>query len=452
MAERIPSEIFNNTTLHETPQVLAERPRRQVVIDVYNRVFIRLTTKGVALKQDFNNGRFNGLEAVSQRIASGTITPDDQTLINDYRTLLNARVTVNGRRNINAASDVLSINGDEAADRPLTTEQIALRDNYQAGRFHLITNVDHPLTSSIRTDRFTVPARDNNEDFAVIDGAPVEGMINFIDQEIFQTQTDTTISNPDRQSRLNTLRLERDILFTQSTPIFAKANDVTHARNQLEAYYNSQDQLKTVQEIPDWLNAENLLTGRRVLNIPQERGRRRWLGCLPLLLLLPLPLLVSVTTAPCQGTGGNLRVEVFDTSKVSSVSLKGANERELGYQTLGWNQREYQPSDHPRLREAIDGFQIQMPEFISEYLKVAEKDEIQAGQRIRADKNPAPWVNGTEFEGERWVLASCSSPEQRSKKAIENIIRRNDPKWYDGALDLLGRIYQAIPKIEITLR
>ncbi len=455
MAEKIPAEVFSNTPLKETPQVLTRRPNRQTVLGVYNVVFDRLVARGATLEQDLNNNRFGGLAAVSERVASGTTMPDDQVLIDDFRTLLNTRVATHGRKNLNAANQVLVINEQEAAGLTLTPEQTALRESYQAGNLHLIDGVDYPFTAKIRTDRFTIPARDGSKDFAVIDGASVEGLMKFIDEEIYQVTSDPILTASNRQYTLNRLRFERDVLFTQSTPIFTDISEVTHARNQLEAYYNYQDPLRREWILPDWLNGENLLKDRRVLNIPQpEKGRNRWLvGCLPVLLLLPLPLFVNITTSPCQGTGGSLRVEVFDPSKqTDSISLKGANERELGYLYTQLNQREYRSSDDPQLRLIIDRLQSEDPQYLAEYLKVAETDEIRTAQRIRGDRNNEPWIKGTDFADDRVVLSSCLTPEARSQKARENIQRKDNPRWYDGALNLLERAYQALPKVDITLR
>lgn len=452
MENRLPGEIFNHTALAEQPQRLAHRPSRQEVIGIYNAVYDRLQVRRTNLEDKLRNGEFEALPVINAKITGGQpLTPEEQMLIGDYVTLLDAQTAVHGRRNLNAAHAVEAIKRDEAAGRPQSAASEEIREHYQAGNFHLIEGLDHPLEQGILTDRFVVPVCDGGQNFAVIDGAPVEGFLRLIDREMREAQS---LPWRARNHPIAQRRHERDVLFTSSSPLFDREDSIFHARGQLEAYYNYIDELRREWYLPDWFNSEWLLRERRVLDIPQqERGRRR-LGCLllPLPFLIPFLFALSINPSPCYGTGGQLRTEVFDPSKVEKVSIEGADQRELAYHLLGWRQIDYSPADNPEMRDAIFGLHATDPELVNAYLRIARQDHVRTAQQIRADQSDNPFLDGTDFTRYHLVAVSCLSPDERMKRAKQEIDRKNNPQLMDRMTDAWNWLQRHIPQVRIDIR
>ena len=300
------------------------------------------------------------------------------------------------------------------------------------------------MRAALTRDRYEIPVTDHGVDFAVADGAPVEGMINLIDAEITQLRTRWGVADRDRL--LAQRRRARDVLFTQSTQIFSDPKTpVFHARNQYESYMHSIDALRREWILPDWLRAETVLQERRVLNVPQERGSRRWIGGLPFVILLPIPICLGLNTilnqSPCRGTDGDLSspgFEVFDAG-TEKASVKGAIDRELGYLEMDKPQTFFMRADNIALIEAVDRVRNNRPEVYQAYHEYAAKDYQRTAQNIRGDQDESPWVGATDFDT-RDILASCSTPEHRMKKAEKVVERKNNPQWWYGVADAVGAL------------
>lgn len=447
MAERLPVEIFNRPALSEAPHRV-NQPENQTVLNVYNRVLGRLITRGQDLENRLIRGDFNSLGQIRARQDSGqALTAADQLLVEDFSTLIDSRIAREGRRNLNIAEYIGRVNRMESNGQVLDPQAIEIRQQYQLGEFSAIQGGNYPLETRV-SDRFTVPARDEDKDAAIFDGAPVEGIIRFIDRELRENAQNINLSARERNNRANALRRERDILFTSSTSLFVEQDRVSHARNQLESYYIYNNPLLSQYEMPDWLGGENLLEDRRVLDLP-ARGSRRW----PLLLPIPLllPLLLSVSTNPCYGTGGDLRMEVFSPEAGQTPSLKGAIEREMSYPGMGLAQTEYRSDSDIPLTEERDRIMDSNGEYYRIYMDTAAQDYLQTAQRIRGDHQDSVWIDATDFSP-RLVLASCLSPEARDKKTKETINREANPRWYDGITSAWTNLTRFIPRVNIALR
>lgn len=455
MEERIPEQVFNRPPLAESP-VRIPQPDRQAVINVYNAVFARLMLRRSALETRYSNGEFNTLPDVAAKVRNGEeLTNEEQQLVADYGTLVDAQIAYLGRRNLNTASLVFQINQQEANGTALNAVQREIREIYQAGDFHLINDEDHPLREDISVDKYTQPARDGDEEFAIIDGAPVDGLIRFVDQEILGLPQRRDLSTAERQRLLGTLRYQRNVLFTQSSSIFSNEDSVFHARNQLEAYYNFIDPLRSEAILPDWFNGEQILRERRVLNIPTRiHERTRWApGCLPFIIIpLLIPFCGGITTSPCYGTGGNLHLEVFTPDEAKGIYITGANERQMAYVRLGIPQNQYLPDNNPRLRAEVDRIRSEEPNYYGAYVETANGDYSQTARRIRGDGDDSPWITQASDFSPRQVLSSCLSPEQRHQRVMETLERQNNPQWWHPVADFATWVRDLVPTWSLTIR
>lgn len=450
MAERLPEQVFNRPPLREEPRVIT-RPGRDEVIRTYNLVFSRFMNQREGLEQRLANGEFSALSGIAERLDRGeALSVEDRTLIDDYAQLIDARTAFYGRRNLNGADAVSEIMELNSLGLPLTAEQQEIIVHYQNQDFHLMPGVDHPLRQNIRVDRFQVTAKNKTDEGekipSLIDGAPVEGLIRFIDGEI--------ASSPEGSREY--YRRQRDILYTSSVPLTEELRDpdLIHARKELEAYYNYVDEVRSQWILPDWFNGENVLRERRILNIPPQRGRNR-LGCLPLLLPIPLLLLwgVQVNTNPCAGTGGQLRVEVFTPWDAEGTHMSGSIAREMVALREGISQNTLVLKDDPRIVAGRDRLYSEELDYYNEYQAVGQRDYIQTAQRLRGDNERDEWVTErvTDFEDRR-ILASCLSPEQRDQKTRENLERRANPQWWHPIADLLTNARNTIPQVRFAIR
>ena len=157
----------------------------------------------------------------------------------------------------------------------------------------------------------------------------------------------------------------------------------------------------------------------------------RW-GCLPLLLplIIAVPLFSLcgrqpeqvpvlppvVVTDACYGVlDGKLRTEAF---KDSQPSFKGHIEREIAYVEWGLDQQEYRPNDDTNLIEQVEKIKFETPDLFDTYLRIAEKDSTQTGQRITSQLgNNPPFVSATDFKDDSALLFSCLTPVQRFEMA-----------------------------------
>lgn len=430
MIDRLPEQVFQRPALTEAPQTLAIRPERNEVITTYNHVFDNFMVRRTILLRSFNNGEFSSLGQISAKSRSGQVLDDAETaLIRDYATLLDAQAAFYGRRNVNAANLVRDINIRESQGYSPTDPEITSRNSYQAGDFYQIpdSQVSHPIRGGITEDRFELPVRDGDKPFAIFDGAPVEGMIRFIDQEL------TRELAQDNYGMVQNLRRQRDVLYTSSTQIYSdEASPVFKARNEYESYMHSIDEMRKEWILPDWLNAENVLRERRVLNIPQQRGSNRWAtGCLPLLIPLPIILCLglNVYSHPCAGTGGELRLEVFDSQGNNDNSVRGSIEREMAALAMGEDQSVFRYKDDAALVRQIDEIRASRPSYYRHYIDIAESDYLETGQRFKGVRDESPWIRGTDFSP-RESLGSCLGPEVRDERANTEVERENNPQWY----------------------
>lgn len=464
METRLPQEVFRHTALTEQPQQLAQRPGRSEVIGVYNTVYDRLAARRVRLEERFRKGEFATLGGLTTKINNGvTLSADEQQLIRDYVTLLDSQVAYFGRRNLNAAHLVEYIKQRETSGRALGESFRTDRESYQAGNFHQIRGLDHPLEEEILADRFVVPVKDGGRNFAIIDGGPVEGHIRLIDQEIREISAQTDLTERDRNYLLARRRRERDVLFTSSSPLFDQEDSVFHARNQLEAYHNYINELRREWYLPDWFNGEWLIRERRVLNIPlQERGRRRW-GCLPWLLPVPIFLLLwpQVIASPCYGTGGQLTIDSYDTSRVRAssfqnngepISIKGSIEQKLGYFRMGRDPRVYSPADDAKMRAAVERQREEDPEYVDMFIERATRDRIQTAQRIRADHRLDPSLPSTDFEFDTLTVPFCLSEEQIDQQVRRALEQRRNPQWYHPLVNSWDWFQHHIPRLNIAVK
>lgn len=449
MAEKIPYQVFDrplsSPPLTEAPQVLNgrifnRRPNSNEAVTAYNSALGRLLIRGEGLEQRLQNGEFSPLGAISAKIEAGeSPTDDEQRLMRDFSTLIDAKDARFGRRILNFANYVDRLNREEARGIVLTQQEEEIRVNYQFGNFHLIPGGDYRLDqSNTNVDRFVIPIKDNQSS-AIIDGAPVEGIIRNIDREIEELKARTDISAWSKRCQLRDLRRERDVLFTASTPQYDDANKVTHARTEYEAYLKSIDPVLTEWEKPDWYKVELLLRERRILNL-DRKGSSRW--CLPLLIpiIAAIPVLygqpeakpvpvpapipaphINVTDACFDVPGGKLRIELFDLVSDPTPAYDGHIQREMFYKKFGLNQRVYRPNNNQELIEGVDKLRTEEPVYYQTYLDTSRKDSTQAGQRVlgRDLGKLAPIVTGTDFSIDQGVLFSCTTPEQRDQLAKE---------------------------------
>ncbi|MBI2020674.1 hypothetical protein HYS94_04640 [Candidatus Daviesbacteria bacterium] len=407
MAER----VFERPALSETPRhwrlLGFIRPWRGMVINTYDAVLGRLLDHGESLDQRFRAG-----EQLS-----------DQELM----TFVDAGAAAHGRHNVNAAEAFSRIRRQEARGVRPSPLQEELKENYQTGKFQLIDGTNQPFDENISVDRFTYPVEDEDQSFAIKDGAPVEGMIQLIDEEIQAESARTNLSLLNRIRRilhLRQLRSQRNILFTASSQAFTNENSVFHARTQLEAYHDYLDPIRSGGQLPDWFNAERFLRGRRVLNIPKRLSLEGWtIGLLPLpfvvTTLVPFYLLLTQPTHPCDGTDGQIYLEVFNESDPNKISVTGATERQMAYHRLGLSQRQYRSADDPELTAEVARLRSEEPDYYDYYLKVADIDYTQTGQRLRGDKNNTPWIQEASDFDQRLILASCLSPKMRDELVRE---------------------------------
>lgn len=445
MAE-IPYPVFDRplTTppLSEAPRVLDgrfcnRRPNLNTAIGAYNSGLQRLLTRGEVLEHRRLDGDFNNLGDISTKFNKGeALTAEENGLVTDFATLLDANTARYGRRNINFANYVDNLNVREANGEVITAQERQIRENYQAGDFHLIPGGDYrlnPDNGNTNVDRFVVPVVDGANEFAIIDGAPVEGIIRNLDREIQETLARTDLSWVRRTCLLRELRRERDVLYTSSTPMFGDDTAVTHARKEYEAKLKNENPMLGEWDRPDWYKIELSLRDRRVLNFPQ--GRNRW--CLPLLIPLigAIPLVASLCAQPepapapviinppaqvivtdiCYGVeGGKLRTEIFDLTADPNPSFDGHIQREMFYQKAGLNQREFRANSDEGLVEGVVQIMTAEPIYYSAYLDSARRDSTQAGERMTGQLgDKAPFVTGTDFGADYGLLYSCTTAEQR---------------------------------------
>lgn len=461
MATELPERVFRRPPLRERPNNVTTN--RQEVINAYNLVYDRFLVREINLGDRFRRGEFNGLPTITEKIRnSEALTEDEEVLIEDYSLLIDSRTARHGARNLNTADQVERIDRNQRQGLIVSEEDQRVKELYQRGEFNLIEGMSHRLSGDITVNRFVVPIVDNGKEFAVIDGAPVEGMIRLIDRELQETLNNSALTEAQRSQTAARLRRERDVLYSSSTVIFDREDSVFHARNQLESYYKHLDPIRSEYELPDWFKSEYVLKERRVLDIPpveNERYRNRWLvGCLPLPLILPLVLCAGLnfSTAPCYGSGeggkrGELALETFDPSKSREpISVKGAIERQLGVHLTGQSQFKYTEPDNPRVLAALDRVK-EDKDFYDFYLKVSEDDYRQAAQKIRGDSDPSLWVGSTEFD-KRQNLASCLSPESRIKRTVRLIEEKNNPQWWHPIRNAFFGLMNYLPEVNINIR
>src|SRR3989344_1837451 len=447
MEERFPEQIFRSYEFLEAPRLIS-RPTRMQTLNAYNQTFRDLMSVRTMLERRYASGEFDALGTVQENIKNGLdLNPYQQSLIRDSRTLLDANAAFYGRRNLNQADYVNTINQYEARNRTLTDFQRNVRKNYQAGDFHLNNwFFNDSLSPWISTDRFVVPVKDGDKDFAIIDGARVEGMIRFLDQQIHEAGSNLDLAN--------NLRQRRDILYTQSSAIFENVDSVFHARNQLEAYYKSIDPQRREDIFPDWFNGEYILRQIRVLNIPPDpRGRNRWPLALPLLIpfLIPVCVGLNLSTSPCYGTGGSIHLEVFTPSETKGIYIEGANARQVAYHRLGIPQSEERSDDDWQLNMEVDRLKSEEQDYYNVYIELANRDYIQTAQRIRGDHEDTPWIFKASDFSPRQVLASCLSPQLRDQRTKDALERANNPQWWHPMADFFTSVRKAIPDLNITI-
>lgn len=443
MSEKIPYPVYDRPlqqpTLSEQPRLLQRLPNHTAVINAYNSGLNRLLDRGDILQTRFNNGEFDGISAITAKIeAKQTLTADEQLLVRDMGTLLDARDGRYGRRLLNIANYL-------AANQfhPSTVEA-PVRVNYQAGQFQKIAGFDHTLYEDAFISRFVVPATEYGISNGIEDGAPVEGIIRELDRLIAEKQaTHLSLFNLFgrclQRRELRQLRQERDILYTSSKEIYRADNNITHARKQYEAYLKSIDPFYTEWEKPDWYKIELSLKDRRVLNV-SERGRERW--CLPACLAIPLlaaipifnlckqpeRLLIPVPGPVVIGdicfgiAGGKARSESFKNPNGSPLpSFTGHIQRELAYVAWGMNQRVYRAKDDEVLLEGLNRLRTEEPDVETSYLKIARADSYQAESRFvgPAEKisQDEPFIITTDFPDDNLLVVSCLTPEQRLAQA-----------------------------------
>lgn len=445
MIERIPYLVFDrlitSPPLRETPGIWNEGSlslildrAHQTVIDAYNSGLLRLLDRGAVLEQRRQNGEFDRLGEITARIEAGErlIALAGQLLIRDFGTLLDARDASYGRRNLNLANYVDSLNQLEARGTILDVQQRQIRENYQAGDFHLIPGGNYPLDLNTKVDRYEVPVEDGGKSYSIFDGAPVEGIIRNLDREIAELQARRDISAISRWSQLRNLRHQRDVLFTSSTFIYREDNDVTHARKQYEAKLKSEDPILSEWEKPDWYKIELSLRDRRVLNLP--RGRARW-GCLPLL----LPLIVAIPLFSLCGRPEAVPVppvvQEEDCSngttpqifKDPNASYDGHIAREFEAAVTGRSQREYISNDNEDFLAGLLRIEEGFPGFREKYLEIRKKDAFKAASKAPGKKGPVdpenPIVRGTDFPDEFGVVYQCLTVDETLQQAKEAISR-----------------------------
>lgn len=245
METRLPEELFRHLPLLEQPHRLSRRPQSSEVIGVYNTVSERLMDYRPILEARILNVGLNALSDITEKLKNGTpLTSIEQGIIQDYSTLLDSYTANFGRRNLNVAQMVEDLKIQRSNGDVLSLEQQKVLENYQAGNFHLIPGLDHPLNQGSTVSRFIVPVSDQGINYAIDDGAPIEGLIRLIDLEIRDIHSINSISERQKNSLLAPRRRERDVLFTQSTLIYHEEDGVFHARNQLEAYFNYINELR----------------------------------------------------------------------------------------------------------------------------------------------------------------------------------------------------------------
>ena len=242
MAEKLPYPVFDRplTTppLSEAPRALNGRifnrkPNHQQASDAYNRGLRRLLERGAELEQRLQDGEFNSLGSISAKIeAGGTPAAYERTLMRDFGTLMDSRDAKDGRAVLNKTRFVFHVNDMESNRKAIPPQYREIRNQYEAGDFQLIAGGNYPLDRNSTIDRFVVPMAED-KDFAIFDGAPVEGIIRDTDRRIAELETrrdGNWFTRCFRQRELRGLRLDRDRLYTSSTPIFERDNKITHAR------------------------------------------------------------------------------------------------------------------------------------------------------------------------------------------------------------------------------
>lgn len=459
----LPEAIFRHTELNEQPQLLAQRPSRAEVLSAYNDTFYRLMARRGPLETRLRNGEFQGLGAIAGKVQRGEdLTPEEQLLVQDYTSLVDAGIAYNGRHILNAA-DMIEQQNRQAA--PLTAAQLAVRAAYQTGNFHMIGGTDQPIEDQISVNRFTVPIHDNAQDLTVgfIDGAPVEGLIRENDRRIDEIVERTDLSDRERGDRLARLRRDNDVLFTSSTPLFQGENNIFAARNQLEAYYNHIDKLRREWDLPDWFNGEWLLRERRILDIPeQQRGRRR-LGCLAIPLLLPIPILWALTlnTSPCYGTRGQLTLDTYDPGRVRSVSfqanseppsIEGSMEHKLGHYLLGRDGTIYSPADDAEMRAALALRRKEDPEYVDMFIKMGVRDREAVARKLSNNQRDKALLKASDIEYPTWASLYCLSEEQIDQRVQEALDQQRNPQWHQPLTNAWNWLQRHIPNVTISVR
>ena len=446
MVDRIPEQVFGRLPLAEAPRVLANRPTRQETINTYNNVMQRFMGRREVLRSRYARDEFSGLSTIVNKNNSGeAIAPGELQLMRDFGTLIHGEIAAFSRRNLNLANYMERTEQREADEGTLNSWDFSDRANYQKGRFDLIYGGSHPLHQDVTTQRYTAPAGKDQERVGLRSGARVDGLIRMLDEEI----STTVIRDDETRARVNQYRHERDVLWTQSRPYWDDNNGIASAQRNLDAYYADRNPMLTDNILRNWLNGEKLGKEGLILTIPGEARRdRRWWLLVPL--LLPLPLLTHINTAPCANTGGDLFVGNFHNDPRGN-SEEGANAQTVGYFLAGIKQDEARADTDPQMHAALDKVKTEEPGYYEEAQRIMHEDHVQAARRMRVDNVDSPWLTHQGFETTQ-LLPSCLSPEQVDAQVNTVLDRRNNPQWWHGAQNAAESVIRWLPKFSINVR
>lgn len=453
MAEISPEVFQRPTYLDGEPRLLNPRPSSEATITHFNNVYGRIQTAAALLEQ---------------KLAQG-----EELSVNEMRTLIDARIVRAGRRNLNAADRVAKmedqIRAGQAVNPSILNPELA---SLQAGRFTEIYGTDRPVELNAVTDTFVVPVVDNGHPYAIKDRIPVEGLLTFIDNEIMRTSSDGELR-----------RLERDVLFTQSQPIFKnQEEEIIHARNQIESYLKSIDPLISEWHLPDWYKGDDILNERRGLMFQQPRGSQRihnraLVGCLPLLLAVPLLLWPHININRISQAQPNPNLctdkvshtpppaERFKLAVNPNPDIDGSNVRAIIYAAMQRPNDQYLDAanyDYNVMYDKMRAGQVNgtSEKIIQTALEIKAADQIENGQRIRGDKANTPFHLSTDFGQPELLVTSCYTSEDAIQLAEDYLADQQNPKpqpeprqvqWYDGIVGLYNRVTSRIPRLDIEV-
>lgn len=141
-----------------------------------------------------------------------------------------------------------------------------------------------------KKEGFVIQFEHDNRQFTVTEGIPIEGMIDFLNAQISQLESQSSLKTKEKQ-KLEKYKNWREILFKNSLTYkeareksnFPITPDFQHARTSLEAVVGYQDSLRksenpddTTRMKEDWESAEKALNERRrELRLPDQKPKEK---------------------------------------------------------------------------------------------------------------------------------------------------------------------------------